>query len=69
MPDPDKITDGLNERAVGETIAATGPGIPDEALAPGETLPEPPSDAEVARTARLLDAPVREASAEPQDHD
>jgi hypothetical protein len=37
-----------------ETIAGTGPGIPDEALGPGEELPQPPSDEEVERTARRL---------------
>jgi len=62
-----KITNGPNERAVGETIAGTGPGIPDEALAPGKELPEPPPDREVARIARLLDAPVPEASAGARD--
>ena len=48
-----KARDGLNE-----TIAGTGPGIPDDALAPGEQLPEPPSDEEVERVARKLGAPV-----------
>jgi hypothetical protein len=37
-----------------ETMAGTGPGIPDDALAPGEELPEPPSDEEVARAKRAL---------------
>ncbi|MEA3001361.1 MAG: hypothetical protein QOH81_149 [Sphingomonadales bacterium] len=36
------------------SIAGTGPGIPDEALAPGEELPEPPSEEEVARIERAL---------------
>jgi hypothetical protein len=44
--DREKITDGLNERAINENIAGTAPGIPDEALAPGEDLPEPPSEEE-----------------------
>ena len=56
-----KITDGPNERAVDETIAGTGPGIPDEALAPGEDLPKPPNDEEVTRVAKALHAPVPEA--------
>lgn len=56
-----KISNGPNERAAGESIAGTGPGIPDEALAPGEELPEAPSDAEVARIAKILKAPVPEA--------
>ena len=58
MPSDEKITDGANERAVGETIAGTGPGIPDEALGPGEELPTPPTDAEVAEAARKLGAPI-----------
>ena len=51
-----KISTGPNERAVNEPIAGTAPGIPDEALAPGRELPEPPSDEEVARIAEKLGA-------------
>ena len=40
-----------------DTIAGTGPGIPDDALGPGEEFPEPPSDAEVERAAEALGAP------------
>jgi hypothetical protein len=58
--DREKISNGPNERAVNESIAGTGPGIPDEALAPGEELPQPPSDEEVARIAAKLGAPVGE---------
>ncbi len=58
MKDRPKISTGPNERPVNETIAGTGPGIPDEALAPGEELPEPPSDEEVARAAEALGAPI-----------
>lgn len=49
-----KISTGPNARPINETIAGTGPGIPDEALAPGEELPEPPSEEEVMRVARAL---------------
>jgi hypothetical protein len=56
--DREKITTGPNERAVNETIAGTGPGIPDEALAPGEELPEQPSDEEVEKAAEALGAPI-----------
>ena len=52
-----KITNGPNERAVNENIAGTAPGIPDDARGPGETIPEPPSDEEVARAAEALGAP------------
>ncbi|WP_294393337.1 hypothetical protein [uncultured Sphingomonas sp.] len=48
-----------NARPLNDTIAGTGPGIPDDALAPGENeLPQPPSDAEVEAVARALDAPI-----------
>ncbi len=51
-----KISTGPNDRAVNEPIAGTAPGIPDDALAPGQELPEPPSDEEVARIAEKLGA-------------
>lgn len=47
--DREQITDGANPRSVSENIASTAPGIPDEALAPGEELPEPPSEEEEAQ--------------------
>jgi hypothetical protein len=56
MDDKAKITTGPNERARNENIAGTGPGLPDDARAPGEELPEPPSDEEVARMAKKLGA-------------
>ncbi len=56
--DRTKISTGPNERAVNEPIAGTAPGLPDEALAPGQELPEAPSDEEVARVAEQLGAPV-----------
>jgi hypothetical protein len=49
-----KITTGPNERSINENIAGTAPGIPDDALAPGQELPEPPSDEEVRRIERSL---------------
>ncbi len=60
MQDREKISTGPNEEAINETIAGTGPGIPDDALAPGEELPEPPTDEEVERTAKRLHAPIAE---------
>ena len=36
--DREKISTGPNEEPINETIAGTGPGIPDDALAPGEEL-------------------------------
>ena len=58
--DREKISTGLNEEPINETIAGTGPGIPDDALAPGEDLPKPPSDEEVERIAEKLGSPVAE---------
>jgi hypothetical protein len=58
--DREKISNGPNERAVNETIAGTGPGIPDEALAPGEQLFTGASDEEVERIAKKLKAPIAE---------
>ncbi|MBM7405986.1 MULTISPECIES: hypothetical protein [Sphingomonas] len=52
--DERKISNGPNERARDESIAGTSPGIPDEALAPGEALPAAPSDEEVQRVAAKL---------------
>ena len=56
--DRTKITNGPNERSVNENIAGTAGGIPDDALALGQTLPDPPSDEEVARIAKKLGAPI-----------
>ena len=58
--DREKISNGPNESAINETIAGTGPGIADDALAPGEELPEAPRDEDVRRAARKLGAPAGE---------
>ena len=58
MDDKEKISTGPNESPRNETIAGTGPGIPDEGLMFRRELPEPPSDEEVARIARKLGAKV-----------
>ena len=54
--DRTKISTGPNDRAVNEPIAGTAHGLPDDALARGEKLPDPPSDEEVARIAEKLGA-------------
>jgi hypothetical protein len=65
--DKQKISTGPNERPVNETIAGTGPGIPDDAATPGQDLPDPPSDEEVARIAAKLGAPrAEEDSVQPE---
>ena len=47
--------DGVNARPLNDTIAGTGPGIPDDSLAPGqEALPEPPGEEEQQRIAAAL---------------
>jgi hypothetical protein len=56
----EKISTGPNEEPVNETIAGTGPGIPDDALAPGEELPEPPSDEQIEEIAEELRSPTAE---------
>jgi hypothetical protein len=57
----EKISTGPNEEAINETIAGTGPGISDDALAPDEEeLPEAPSDEQVEKAAKALGAPGRE---------
>ena len=58
--DREKISTGPNEEAINETIAGTGPGIPDDALAPGEDLPEPPTDEQVEKVAEALGSPTAE---------
>jgi hypothetical protein len=65
--DREKISTGPNEEPINETIAGTGPGIPDDALAPGEELPDPPSDEQVNKTAEALGASVGERDTLPLD--
>lgn len=58
----DKGAEGAtNDRPLNESIAGTGPGIPDEALGPGEELPAPPTGKQVAAAARAIGAPVPKA--------
>jgi hypothetical protein len=60
--DNDKI------RPADETIAGTGPGIPDDSLAPGENeLPQPPTDEQVEKAAEELGAPQGEVDTLPLD--
>lgn len=55
------VSTGPNDEPIDETIAGTGPGIPDDSLAPGEKeLPQPPTDEEVEEAAEQLGAPVAE---------
>jgi hypothetical protein len=59
--DREKISTGPNAEPLDETIAGTGPGIPDDSLAPGEEeLPQAPTDEEVRRAAEALKAPNAE---------
>ena len=66
--DRKKISTGPNEEPINETIAGTGPGIPDDALAPGEEMDQVlamPSDEEVKRIAEKLGAPTAEKNSLP----
>ena len=66
--DREKISTGPNVEPVDETIAGTGPGIPDDSLAPGEAaLPEPPTDEDVEEAAEALGAPQAEVDSLPLD--
>jgi hypothetical protein len=60
VDDREKISAGPNAEPLDENIAGTAPGIPDDALAPGEQLPDAPSDEEVERIARKLGSPTAE---------
>ena len=59
VEDREKISTGPNEEPIDQTIAGTGPGIPDDALAPGEGLPQAPSDEQVEKAAEALHAPMK----------
>ena len=65
--DREKISDGPNDRPINETIAGIGPGIPDDALAPGEDMPAAPTEEEVRRAAEKLGAEVGEEDTLPLD--
>ena len=60
MQDREKITDGLNDRAIDENIAGTAPGIPDDALGPGEELPRQPTAEEERLIRERLGVPEME---------
>lgn len=49
-----KISTGPNARPKNAPIAGTALGLPDEALGPGEELPTPPTDEQVAESKRAL---------------
>ena len=65
--DREKISNGPNDRPLNETIAGTGPGIPDKALSPGQELPDEPSADEEKRIRERLGAPQEEADTLPLD--
>jgi hypothetical protein len=54
---PDIRNGGTDSRPLNDTIAQTGPGIADDALAPGEELPDPVDEEQVERAANDLDVP------------
>ena len=66
--DREKISTGPNAEPLDETIAGTGPGIPDDSLAPGEEeWPQPPTDEEVEEAAEALGVPLAETDTLPLD--
>jgi hypothetical protein len=65
--DREKISNGPNDRPLNETIAGTGPGIPDEALAPGQELLDGPSADEEKRIRERLGVPLEDADTLPLD--
>ena len=67
MSDREKISTGPNGEPLNDTIAGTGPGIADEALAPDEELPQAPTDEEVERVAEKLSSPTAEKDTLPLD--
>ena len=58
----DRNGGGINARPLNDTIAGTGPGIADDALAPGEAMPEPPSEEEQRRIAAKLGVTLEDDS-------
>lgn len=67
MEPREKISTGPNEAAINETIAGTGPGIPDEAATPGQEAIPLPSDEEIERIARKLGAPINQEKGQERD--
>ena len=60
-PSQKRNTDAArNSRSSSKAFAGTAPGIPDDALAPDEDLPQAPSDEEVERIAEKIGAPTAE---------
>jgi hypothetical protein len=58
--DREKISTAPNDRPLNEKIAGTVTVIADEALLPGQELPEAPNDEEVARMAQKLGVSLSE---------
>ena len=56
MAEREKTSDGPNERAVDAPVAGTAPGVPDDARAAGEDVPDEPTEEEMRRAADALDA-------------
>jgi hypothetical protein len=68
MQEREKISTGPNAEPLGENIAGTAPGIPDDSLAPGEkAIPLPPTDEDVEEAAEALGAPQAEEDTLPLD--
>ena len=55
MADDARNGAGTNARPLNDTISGSAPGIPDDALLPGQEPPTPDDEDEVARTKAKLD--------------
>ena len=58
-----KISNGLNDRPIDETISSTAPGLPDDSSHPVEI-----SDDEIRRMEEKLKGPSTSVDEEPEDH-
>ena len=66
VQDREKVSTGPNAEPLNENIAGTGPGIPDDSLAPGEKeVPKAPTEEEVEEAAEQLGAPEAEVDTLP----
>lgn len=65
--DRKEISSGPNGRPINESIAGTAAGMPDEAISPGEQLPEPPNGEQMKDARQALGVECEEADTLPLD--
>jgi hypothetical protein len=59
------ISNSMHSRPLNDTVAQTGPGIPDDALLEGEEIAAPVDDATIERVREQLDQ-LSDAPAKPK---